>query len=799
MYEPSLPCRPALPVSFYALVALLVSEQAAKQLIPFEMSGESASRLSLASLVAALLCAGLAVCLMRREAAKSKRGSAAASLPVMGLLLLFAFCLGLFIVSIFLMQGASFTQALKRTPVSRWRLSVVEDSSKTRYGFRCKARATNEVGIEGDIWLSLGQELRYGQVLSVVGRFEQNSNDEWGRTSRSQGVWGTVQAVHILSQERTDTPLSFAIDLRDEALTAIEPQASSARALLAGCVCGYRSPMKELGLETMFSSCGVAHLIAVSGSHIAVVASIVQGCTQRLRLRRGLRLAIVLGCAGMFVLCCGLPLSAVRSWMMACAAATSELIGRRSYALSSVCLVALVMALFDPGAPSQLGFALSVASVVGLCLLSSYLSYVLQVLFSHHSRMTGRVHLPRHVASLHKELRSALAAALVAQLITLPLVIPAFGKLSVVAPLANVLLALPFTTLIGVGSVAVIAVCLMPQAGILLIGCDAVASAILLIVRGLMGLPLVSIAVQASSSFLWAATTLALAAMVIWWPRVDRRALLTSASVVCTVLLALFVRWRWFAPARIVVLDVGQGDAVLVQDGPSAILVDTGPKGTIVEALGREHVYHLDAVVLTHLHDDHVGGVGELVGTLPCGRVLVAEGVAGCLPSSLSQVITQLTFADAEELSYKDKLQVGRFSLEVVWPRAPVTGEDNADSVELNARFEGGGGSTLDALLTGDAERDQTAQVLRARDVGDVDFLKVGHHGSSVSVSAEEAAALDPEVSVASAGKDNAYGHPAAECTQILQGVGSSFFCTIDHGDISVEPSSKGPHISFQR
>jgi competence protein ComEC len=798
VYEPNLPRRPTLPVSFYALVALLVSEQAAKQLIPFEMSGESASRLSLVSLVAALLCAGLAVRFMRREAAKSERRSAAASLPVMGLLLLFAFCLGLLIVSIFLMQGASFTQALKRTPISRWRLSVIEDSSKTRYGFRCKARATSEAGIEGDIWLSLGQELRYGQVLSVVGRFEQNSNDEWGRTSRAQGVWGTVQAVHILSQERANTPLSFAIDLRDEALMAIEPQASSARALLAGCVCGYRSSMKELGLETMFSSCGVAHLIAVSGSHIAVVASIVQGCTQRLRLRRGLRLAIVLGCAGMFVLCCGLPLSAVRSWMMACAAATSELIGRRSYALSSVCLVALVMALFDPGAPSQLGFSLSVASVIGLCLLSPYLSYVLQVLFSHHHRMTGR-RLPRHIASLHKELRSALAAALVAQLITLPLVIPTFGKLSIVAPLANVLLALPFTALIGVGSVAVIAVCLMPQADILLIGCDAVASAILLIVRGLMRLPLVSIAVQASSSFLWVATTLALAAMVIWWPRVDRRALLTSASVVCAVLLALFVRWRWFAPARIVVLDVGQGDAVLVQDGPSAILVDTGPQGAIVEALGREHVYHLDAVVLTHLHDDHVGGVGELVGTLPCGRVLVAEGVTGCLPSSLSQAIIQLTFADAEELSYKDKLHVGRFSLEVVWPRTPVTGEDNADSVELNARFEGGDGSTLDALLTGDAERDQTAQVLRARDVGDVDFLKVGHHGSSVSVGAEEAAALDPEVSVASAGKDNAYGHPTAECTQILQGVGSSFFCTIDHGDISVELSSEGPRISFQR
>ena len=246
-------------------------------------------------------------------------------------------------------------------------------------------------------------------------------------------------------------------------------------------------------------------------------------------------------------------------------------------------------------------------------------------------------------------------------------------------------------------------------------------------------------------------------------------------------------------------MDVGQADAILVADGSSTLLVDAGLDGRVAAALSRNHVRHLEAVVLTHLDEDHVGGLDDLVGVCSVGEVYVAEGVAGLMGDELKSTVERLCGHGPRELGYGDVISCGDFTARVVWPRGPVEGSDgNADSVVLSVLYDVGGRS-LSALLTGDAEREQTGEVLAAGDVGDIDFLKVGHHGSAVSVSAEEAKALSPEVSVASAGEGNRYGHPRAECVDALEAAGSRFLCTIDAGDVVVYPGATGPRVSTQR
>lgn len=102
-------------------------------------------------------------------------------------------------------------------------------------------------------------------------------------------------------------------------------------------------------------------------------------------------------------------------------------------------------------------------------------------------------------------------------------------------------------------------------------------------------------------------------------------------------------------------------------------------------------------------------------------------------------------------------------------------------------------------LLTGDAERDETGRAIEAGRVGDVDFLKVGHHGSRVSLTPGEARALDAEVSVASAGENNRFGHPTPECVEMLESSGSTFLCTKDVGTVTIEPAAEGPRVSCER
>jgi competence protein ComEC len=124
----------------------------------------------------------------------------------------------------------------------------------------------------------------------------------------------------------------------------------------------------------------------------------------------------------------------------------------------------------------------------------------------------------------------------------------------------------------------------------------------------------------------------------------------------------------------------------------------------------------------------------------------------------------------------------------------PVDGDTNPDSIELVARYTRAG-KTLTALLTGDAEREETGACLAAGDVGDIDLLKVGHHGSQDSLTPDEAHALRPEVAVASAGEGNSYGHPDPTCVETLRKAGARFYCTKDVGDVEVTPGIEGPAV----
>lgn len=693
-----------------------------------------------------------------------------------------------------------FGEAIATSPMSEWSFEVESDPSLGTYGYRCRAKVMREGAPSGHVWLSLSanEEPRLGETLTCVGRFKADGDDEWGHANRAQGITGTVKVVRVLGREPACGPRGLVLRVRQRAIETFAPHDSGSGALLAASVCGYRGGMDELGLGDLFSTCGVSHLVAVSGGHIAVVSGILSVLLEGWGLGPRVRSVLLAVASGAFVAFCGAPVSALRSWLMTLVAFGALLLGRRDHALSSVCLVGIVIALVDPFSSGQLGFVLSVASVAALCVFSSYASYalgeVLRLPYLHGRLAAANRPLSRTLRSL----RDTLAATLVAQAATMPVTIPTFGELSLVAPVANVLLGPPFTLLIGAGMLASV-LGLLPLGGSVLallpmLVAKAGANVALAALVPLSRLPFAC--VPTSGWVVPAACIALLVGVYAIWPRVRRRAVGVSLGLVGACLAVVLVRWRYLAPARIVVLDVGQGDAILVQDGVACLLVDTGPDASVSQALVREHVLHLDAIVLTHLHDDHTGGVDDLVGSVPCERVYVGEGVSRGESSELRTAINDLTGGTSEELSYGDGIQVGGFVLRVVSPQGSSMGDENGDSLELVVSYEKNGRS-LSALLTGDAEEDETGQALARGDVGDVDFLKVGHHGSAVSLTTEEARELRPEVAVASAGEGNRYGHPTEECVSILEDAGAVFLCTKDVGDVEVRPGRAGPVVRY--
>lgn len=771
---PERPERPVLPLGFWALVAAVSCLRAVLAAGP-----DPAIPIALACAVACLAAAAALVLLRTR---------ARAALPLL-VTLSTALAAALVVGAAELARQEGLSAALSSSPVSSWELRLEGDMSEGARGWRGRARASLDGREAGTVWLVADEPVAAGTTLRCVGRFSANEDNDWGASSRGQGIAGTVDVARVLEQRPAGGLEDAVLSLRAAVLESFDADSSDARALLAGTICGSVVAISERGLDEPFAAAGVSHLVAVSGGHLVLVSAVVAVLLDRSRLGPVARTLALLGATGGFVAFCGAPASAVRSWAMSLVAEGSRPAGRRAHPLSSASVVGLGMALVEPGVTGQLGYLLSVICVCGICALGGYARYLVRTVAPRPGalrRLPGR--LRPAVSRLVSDGEEALALTLVSQLVTAPLICATFSRLSLVAPLANVLLAPLFSVFLALGLVAACLAWLPPAQALVLAGADAVGGAIVWLVRLVARLPMASVSVSVDERAALLALMLALAALLAWWPRVSRRALVLALGLALALGGGWYLRWRLAAPAAVRVLDVGQGDAILVTDGAASVLVDTGPGDAVVEALARNNVFHLDAVVVTHLHDDHTGGLEELVSSPGVGRVVVAEGVADALDVP----------ADVEEVGLGDVLRAGRFTLRVVSPAGPVDGSENEHSLELLLAFDDGTRS-LTGLLTGDAEDAETQAAIERARVGDVDFLKVGHHGSAASVSEGAARALSPEVSVASAGEGNSYGHPTPECVDVLEGAGSLFLCTKDSGDVTIEPGEAGPLVSCSR
>ena len=775
-----MPQRPSVPLALVALPVVIVAERTV-------LAGYAALPLVLGGTLGGLLLA------LARRLASCKTSSRVFSV-------LLAMCLATALAALSAAARAhsvaAFAESLGTSPVSSWTFRLTGDLVPVATGWRGRAHAVREGSRSGDVWLILSEEVFSGDCVTCVGRFSPNADDEWGRSSAMQGVAGTVKVAHLVSRRPPDG-LGAALQLaRRAVIGAMDPASSDVRAVLAACVCGYVAALRASGLSDELSCAGISHMVAVSGAHLSLVGAFVSRLLEATRLKRGMRCAAVLGMTGLFVVFCGSPVSALRAWLMCATGEVSSLAGRRGDQLSAVSIVCLGMTLADPALSGQLGFLLSALSVSGIGLFGAYGRATLDALLPGVGLLTGTPSgLRRRVVGFRGDVRDLTAISLVCQAFTLPLTASSFGSVSTLALPANLVATPFFSVLVPLGLLVALCSWCGPVCQVLLAVADVVGEPLVAFVGLVSGVPMARAPVEVDAGLALSLLAVGSTLLLVTWPRPSRKALLGACGVLAMAGLCLFVRWRWLSPARVCVLDVGQGDAVLVQDGGSALLVDTGPDDSVARALAEEHVLHLDAVLVTHLHDDHYGGLAALRGTVGVDEVLVGAGVLAGLPDEVEADVAGLCGSRRAELSYGDTLRVGRFSLRVVSPPHDTDGSGNEDSVVLLLEYDDGT-RVLTGLLTGDAEKDVTSEAVARGDVGDVDFLKVGHHGSAVSVDEPLARVLLPEVSVASAGEGNSYGHPREECVETLEQAGSRFLCTKDAGTVTIEPGAAGPVVS---
>lgn len=238
------------------------------------------------------------------------------------------------------------------------------------------------------------------------------------------------------------------------------------------------------------------------------------------------------------------------------------------------------------------------------------------------------------------------------------------------------------------------------------------------------------------------------------------------------------------------VLDVGQGDSILLYTADGCALIDTSynknsVSDSIIDYLQELGISKIDLLVLTHPHADHIGGAPEVIEAFEIGKILMPDKATTTNIFDATLDAIEAKNVDVYAPKAGDVYDIGDLHLTVLAPNSESYGDEiNNYSIVLRATF---GSSSF--MLTGDAEAHSEAEIVGkfSADMLKCDVLKVGHHGSTTSSSTQFLDAVSPRYAVISCGEDNSYGHPHAETISKLEARGIQYFVTYEYGAVVFE------------
>jgi len=644
---------------------------------------------------------------------------------------------------------------------------------------------------------------QYGDVLLVKGELEtppQLDDFDYEGYLEHQGIYSTMLYPEIETLERGKgvKPLEWVYRLRNglsQTLAEVlpEPQASLAQGIILGI--RYNIPAS---VRADFAHTGTAHLLAISGLHLSIVAGILLSIGIWLfGKRRYTYIWLALGIIWLYALITGMHPPVVRGAIMASLFLSAELLGRQRTAITSLAFAAAIMVGINPQILWTASFQLSFLAMAGLIFLAPPL------MTQGRKGIIATMGEKGIGVSLANIITDSFSVTLAAIIAVWPVVAYYFGIVSFVAPLAT-LLALPaLPGIIVAGALAgLIGLAALPIAQAIGWLTWLFTSYMLLIVSGFASLPVSSIEVGSVEPVLILVYYPALAAAVWLGSRKrlgERMSKITSwlrsGASKSTDLVSQLPK-RWVIPPLLVVailvsvaaatmpddklrvsfLDIGQGDAILIQKGNQQVLVDGGPSPQAISLeLGDKMPFWdrtIELVVLTHPHSDHITGLLEVLQRYKVEQVLYPDLDDLDYQSSLYEEWFELIEEkniECKTAKAGQQIDLGEgVTIKVLHPgTSPLTGtgsDINNNSVVLRLSM-----GRVSFLLAADIEWEAEFELIaQGADLSGT-VLKVGHSGSHTSTTPEFLAVANPQVAVISVGKDNPFGHPSNEVVERLE------------------------------
>lgn len=635
-----------------------------------------------------------------------------------------------------------------------------------------------------------GDSYPIGCELSIYGTIYQlNKADNPGQFDgelyyQSQGILYTFQTEAVISFHG-ECFLRETMECYREHLgqTLMKIYNERDGGILKAVLLGDKSSLREED-ELLYQKNGISHLLAISGLHISMLGISLYRLFRKCNLaflEAGLPSGILLFLYGMMT---GFGISTIRAVCMFLVMIFADIFGRAYDMASAMALAAIIILLRNPLQARQAGFLLSFGAVIGICVVYPVLQSVFQI---------------------KKKRFRAILFSLSISLITYPVSVHFFYEYSSYSLLLNFIVIPCMPLVMGFGGVGMLAGCVIPAAG-RLIGFPAhlVLSIYEILGRWMMKLPFAVLRLGCEEP--WQLITyyvvLLIGLLSLWYGR--RRIFCVFLPIA-----VMFVTLRFHSPLEFTMLDVGQGDGLFLRlpskttyfiDGGSSNVKKVG-EYRILPYLKYEGVSKLDYVILTHLDEDHMNGMAELlemVGTMD--GVSIGTMLFPDIENPDETYLELWTLAEEKGVSVDtigagDRFCEEDFTMECLYPvkESYSTDKNNSSAVMLLTYKK------FTMLLSGDLGWEGEKALLNRGALKAIDVWKVSHHGSKYSGCEEFLEMINPQVSLVSAGKNNIYGHPSAELLKRLENVGSQVKTTIESGAIFIESDGERFILSVMR
>jgi len=649
--------------------------------------------------------------------------------------------------------------------------------------------------VSGDALLLMPRysDYRYGDVLLITGELEtpvQFDDFDYRSYLAQQGIHSTMlyPQAEIIDRGQGFTPLAQVYTIRNNLSHSLakvlpEPQGSLAQ----GIILGVRGNIPT-SVKADFSHIGTAHLLAISGLHLSILAGMLLGLgVWLLGRKRYLYIWLTLGIIWAYAALTGMHPPIIRAAIMVSLFLAAEILGRQRSTATALAFAAAVMVGIEPRLLWSASFQMSFTAMMGLItlfpLFQSTGRRTINAVWGEGRRGTSTAYF---IADGFSVTLAALAGVG-------PLIAYYFGIISFVSPPAT-LLTLPMLPAIIVSGGLAGSLGLVAPAAAQFIGWIAwgFLSYLLAVVGAFATIPLSFVRVAPiATAPVWIYYS-ALAAVLYLTRRRRASAIADTPPPAATPgagriaeILSSSPR-KWLIPPlltaavllsaaaampddnlHISFLDVGQGDAILIHRGTQQILVDGGPSPQdITIELGKKMPFWdrtIELVVSTHPSADHLTGLVEVVDRYRVEQVIQPE--VDSQSSIYRKWLRLLEEKDTECLTARAGQRIdlgGGATIEVMNPQTPplegtYSDEDN-NGVILRVTM-----GKASFLLTADTMAEAESELIARRASLESTVLKVGHHGSNTSTTPRFLAMVDPKVAVIPVGADNTYGHPTDE------------------------------------